>query len=61
MSNIEKYSEQIFENIKHFDESGREFWYARELQSVLEYTKWGNFKKIIEKAKTACWQSVLSS
>lgn len=54
MSNIEKYSEQIFENIKHFDESGREFWYARELQSVLEYTKWGNFKKIIEKAKTAC-------
>lgn len=54
MSNIEKYSEQIFENIKHFDESGREFWYARELQSVLKYTKWGNFKKIIEKAKTAC-------
>lgn len=57
MSNIEKYNEQIFENIKHFDESGREFWYARELQSVLKYTKWGNFKKIIEKAKIACESS----
>ncbi len=48
---IEKYAIETFENIKHIDENGVEFWYARELQKVLEYTKWDNFKNIIEKAK----------
>ena len=31
-----------------------ECWSARELQSILGYTKWDNFFKVIEKAKTAC-------
>ena len=57
MSNIEKYSERIFEDIKHFTEDGVEFWFARELQTVLEYTKWDNFKKVIEKAKISCKNS----
>ena len=35
----------------------QEFWYARDLQEVLEYIKWGNFKKVIEKAKEACKNS----
>lgn len=43
----------IFESIKHTSECGREFWYARELMQVLEYTKWENFEKVIEKAKDA--------
>ena len=30
------YSQQTFENIKHIDENGTEFWYARELQTALE-------------------------
>lgn len=30
-----KYTNSIFENIKHTDEQGNEFWYARELQKVL--------------------------
>ena len=41
---------QTFESIKHIDENGVEFWYARELMNVLQYAKWENFKKVIEKA-----------
>ena len=33
---IAEYSEQTFENIKHYTEDGQEFWYARELQHVLD-------------------------
>ena len=54
MADIQKYSEQTFESIKHINEYGQEFWYARELQAALEYTEWRNFKKIIDKAKEAC-------
>lgn len=54
MSDIEKYSEATFENIKHTNEYGQEFWYARELQQALEYTEWRNFSSVVEKAKTAC-------
>ena len=54
MDNIQKYSEKIFEDIKHFTEEDIEFWYARELQSVLEYAQWRNFNQVIEKAKIAC-------
>ena len=32
-----------FESIKHIDESGIEFWYARELMIVLEYKQWRRF------------------
>nr|DAY06604.1 MAG TPA: DNA-damage-inducible protein D [Caudoviricetes sp.] len=48
---IALYSERIFEEIKHVDENGIEFWYARDLMSILEYSKWGNFVKVINKAK----------
>lgn len=48
------YSEATFEDIKHIDEDGSEFWYARELQQVLEYAEWRNFKKVVDKAKIAC-------
>ena len=40
----------IFGNIKHVDEYGNEYWYARELQKVLEYKDWRNFHKVIDKA-----------
>ena len=49
--------ESAFENIKKHLEDGIEFWYARDLQDVLEYTEWRNFKKVIDKAKTACGNS----
>jgi len=54
MSEIQSYSEDTFENIKHLTDEGVEFWYARELQTALEYTQWRNFESVIEKAKTAC-------
>ena len=50
MSNIEKYSENIFESIKHIDQNGNEYWYARELSKVLEYRDWRNFQKVVNKA-----------
>jgi DNA-damage-inducible protein D len=46
-----------FENIKHLTDEGIEFWYARELQEVLEYTQWRNLLSVINKAKTACINS----
>ncbi len=58
MNEIEvKYNNSIFEDIKHIDEYGNEFWYARELQKVLEYKDWRNFKKVIDKAKESCINS----
>lgn len=57
MENIIEYNESTFENIKHIDEYGEEYWLARELQTVLEYTEWRNFSKVIEKAKEACKNS----
>lgn len=50
---LKKYDELTFENIKHFDENGQEFWYARELQTVLEYSEWRNFNSVIDRAKTS--------
>ena len=49
--------ESQFDDIKHLTEDGDEFWYARELQKVLEYTEWRNFSKVIEKSKIACSNS----
>ena len=40
------YTESLFESIKHINEYGEEFWYARELQRALEYTEWRNLKTI---------------
>ena len=50
MNEIKKYTEKIFEDIKHIDESGKEYWEARELQKALEYKEWRNFKLVIDKA-----------
>lgn len=51
------YSEEIFENLKHINEYGQEFWYARELQPALEYSQWRYLKDAIERAKSACGNS----
>lgn len=54
MNNIEKYQENTFESIKHIDEFGNEYWEARELMPLLEYSKWENFHKVIKRAIIAC-------
>ena len=46
-----------FEDIKHIDEYGNEYWYARELQVALDYKKWQKFENVIENAKIACENS----
>ena len=50
MNELENINKTIFESIKHVDDEGNEYWYARELQKVLEYTQWRKFNGVIEKA-----------
>ena len=57
MNRIEKYNESTFESIKHTNEYGNEYWYARELQVVLYYKEWRKFEGVINKAKNACINS----
>ncbi len=45
---------QTFEDLKHLDAKGEEFWYARALAKVLDYADYRNFVAVIEKAKKAC-------
>ena len=54
MNEIKEYTEKVFEDIKHIDENGNEYWYARELMVVLEYKEWRKFDKVIKKAMEAC-------
>lgn len=47
----------IFEEIKHFDDEGHEYWSSRELAPVLDYVDYRNFENVIESAKKACENS----
>ena len=53
-NNLEKYNETIFESIKHIDEYGNEYWYARKLQKVLEYKRSDKFCNVLKSAQVAC-------
>ena len=57
MNEVKEYTEKIFDDIKHVDGNGMEYWCARDLQVVLEYKKWQKFQNVIENAKIACEQS----
>lgn len=57
MEELEKYNEKIFEDIKHIDEYGNEYWEARELMTILEYRKWQKFINVINASKIACEKS----
>jgi DNA-damage-inducible protein D len=53
---------ELFENIKHVNpKSGVEYWFARELQIVLDYTQWRRFLEVTERAKIACEASGFSA
>jgi len=60
MNEIKEYTEKVFENIKHIDEKGNEYWFARELQDIFEYTQWRRFENTIDKAKMSCKNSNIS-
>ena len=57
MNNIKEYTTKLFEDIKHIDENGQEYWLARELMPLLEYTEWRKFKGVINKAIINCKSS----
>ena len=57
---VNNYTESLFESIKHIDENGEEFWYARELQIALEYGQWRRFNEVIERARISCENSQVS-
>ena len=57
MNEIKKYTEKIFEDIKHIDKEGNEYWLARELQKVLGYNQWRSINGLIKRAQTACKES----
>ena len=59
LNDIDK-TNKSFEDIKHIDENGVEFWYARELMPILQYSNWQNFEKIIDKSKISCQNSDIS-
>ncbi len=54
MSNLIAKEYKCFEDIKNIRADGSEFWYARELASVLEYAKWENFSKVVKRAMISC-------
>lgn len=55
--NLINITEENFESIKHINEKGIEYWYARELMVVLGYSSWDKFKNIIKRAQIACENS----
>ena len=57
MNDIKEYTTKLFEEIKHVDEFGHEYWLARELQNILEYNQWRSINDLIERAKVACKES----
>ncbi len=60
LSNLQAEEYKNFEEIKKIREDGTEYWNARELSEVLQYKKWENFSKVIDRAKLACDNSGLS-
>ena len=57
MNERKEYTEKVFEDIKHIDENGNEYWYARELQKILGYRQWRSINNLIERARVACEES----
>ena len=57
MNDVEIINEKIFEDIKHIDENGYEYWCARELQNILGYHQWRSINDLIKRAKVACQES----
>ena len=57
MNHIIKKHHKTFEDIRQKTTDGRDFWSARDLQVVLEYSSWDKFKFVIQKAIKACENS----
>jgi DNA-damage-inducible protein D len=56
-TNLPASENQSFENLKHLNEHGAEYWSARELQVLFGYSQWRRFEDAIKRAITSCEQS----
>ncbi|OQX27157.1 MAG: DNA damage-inducible protein D, partial [Desulfobacteraceae bacterium IS3] len=54
---IVKLHSDFEELVQREEDTGVEFWFARDIQDVLGYARWENFSKVIDKAKTSCKNS----
>jgi hypothetical protein len=54
LSNSQQDNSTLFDSIRHLDENGKEFWYARELMPILGYKQWRQFEDAIDRAQAAC-------
>ena len=54
---IAKQHHDTFEGLRHVDASGNEFWLARELAVVLDYSQYRHFLPVIDRAREACKNS----
>ena len=54
---ISKQTQTVFERIKQTDENGNEYWSARDISKVLEYSEYRHFLPVVEKAKEAARNS----
>lgn len=61
MNELKECTEKMFEDIKHIDEEGKEYWLARELQIAFKYKEWRKFDGIINKSITACNNSNINA
>lgn len=57
MPNLKAKEYRQFENIKYVRQDGSEYWSARELADVLDYSQWRNFQKVIDRAMITCENS----
>lgn len=57
MADLKAAEYKTFESIKHVRKDGTEYWWARELAPVLDYSKWQNFSKVLDRAMLACRNS----
>lgn len=54
---VAEHHHQTFEGIRHFDVDGNEFWLARQLATVLDYSQYRHFQPVIARARDACRNS----
>ena len=54
---IEKIKDSIFEDYKKINDSGQEYWSARDFYKILDYQTWEKFINVINKAKESCKNS----
>jgi DNA-damage-inducible protein D len=53
----QSHHESPFQRIRRVNEAGHEFWSSRDFAAVLGYNDYRKFEQVIQKARTACFNS----